>query len=65
MLPLYAIAILGLSAARELVTEKLVDKRIAVPRNSSIVNKILFIPYLLRCASAKDYHLYPAYTYIA
>jgi hypothetical protein len=52
--PLYAIVILEPSAARELLTEKLVDKRMAAPRNNSAVYKILFIPYLLRSADANN-----------
>jgi len=33
--------------------EKLVDKRITAPRKNSAMDKILFIPYLPRSASAK------------
>jgi hypothetical protein len=46
-------AILGLSAARELSTERPVDNKNAAPRQRSAMHKDLFITYLLKITGAK------------
>jgi hypothetical protein len=55
-------AILGLSAARELLIEVPIERRIAALRNNSTMQKILFITYLPGSTYADDllFLVYPA-----